>query len=127
MMGPAFLPLGRYSCKQANKLKIKVNGNILFKFDMNFAEDCDLQLMAELFLKRINLVNPLHCGLDFDLDFKKCPADGDADWKTLLLKDLATWRDMFSIKIPKLEPSQFKALLFWILSPYRYITFLPYT
>ena len=94
---------------------------------MNFADDCDLQLMAELFLKRINLVNPLHCGLDFDLDFKKCPADGDADWTTLLLKDLATWRDRFSIKIPKLEPAQFKALLFWILSPYRCILFLLFT
>ena len=93
--------------------------NVVCQFDLTYADEKEQKLMADLYYTRLNLVNPLHCDLDFEIDISKCPKEKHADWVTKLLKDVDTWRDLFSIKIPKLKPNQWRSLLFWILSPYR--------
>ena len=94
--------------------------SVVSQFDLTFADDREQELLAKLFHKRLNLVNPLHCDLNFDVNIDKCPGEDDNDWIGLLLSDLERWRDMFSILIPRLKPEQWRSLLFWILSPYRY-------
>ena len=92
---------------------------------MTFADEEEQELLTKLFHKRMNLVNPLHCDLNFDLDIEKCPPeDGNDEWDSYALKDLPELRKKFlNIPIPQLKPEQLRALLFWILSPYRCVRF----
>ena len=100
-------------------LIIKLKVNVFIKFDLTYADEKEQELMAQLFHKRLNLVNPLHCGLDFGIDISKCPKEGDEDWLSFALCDMEVLRNYFPIGIPKLNPGQWRSLLFWILSPYR--------
>ena len=86
---------------------------------MTFADEEEQELLAKLFHKRLNLVNPLHCDLNFDIDIDKCPGDGKDDWETIALKDFQKLRNKLPIPIPLLKPEQLRSLLFWIFSPYR--------
>ncbi len=47
--------------------------NVVKQFDLTFADENEQELMAKLYHTRLNLINPLHCDLDFEIDISKCP------------------------------------------------------
>ena len=47
--------------------------NVVKQFDLNYADENEQEMMAKLFHTRLNLINPLHCDLDFEIDISKCP------------------------------------------------------
>ena len=92
------------------------------QFDLNFVNEETQEEMSRIFPERLNLINPLDCGLDYGINMDKCPPANPTDgfWASFPYRDLKKWRKAKPVHIPKLDFEEYYVLLFWLLSPYRY-------